>query len=74
MVITDYKPPKQEFRPKDDHEKMLGEAVIRTKSYLSEKERIKETQQYFKHILDTDATSYTGKIHDFRPRNSEAEI
>lgn len=40
VVIQDYRPPKQEFRAKDNHEKMLGQAVIRTKSFLSEKQRI----------------------------------
>jgi hypothetical protein len=39
--IKNYTPKETNFRPKEDRSKMLGEALIRTKSFVTEKERIK---------------------------------
>jgi len=41
ISCKDYSPLEQEFRGKEDTSKMLGDALIRTKSYVNEKERIK---------------------------------
>ena len=40
VVITNYKPKESNFRLKEDRSKMLGDALIRTKSFVTEKVRI----------------------------------
>lgn len=40
VKISNYKPLESTFRPKEDRSKMLGDALIRTKSFVTEKVRI----------------------------------
>lgn len=40
VIITNYKPKESNFRIKEDRQKMLGDALIRTKSFVTEKVRI----------------------------------
>jgi hypothetical protein len=40
VEIKNYTPIIANFRPKEDRSKMLGDALIRTKSYLTEKDRV----------------------------------
>jgi len=40
VKITNFKPQENQFRPREDRSKMLGDALIRTKSFVTEKIRI----------------------------------
>ena len=47
VVITNYKPQESNFRLKEDRSKMLGDALIRTKSFVTEKVRIQVSFMLF---------------------------
>eukprot|EP00347_Sterkiella_histriomuscorum_P023700 403333690 len=74
VMITNYKPKESNFRLKEDRSKMLGDALIRTKSFVTEKVRIQQSIEHYKNLLDTEGSVNTKMVPDFRERDVSKEI
>ncbi|CDW89488.1 UNKNOWN [Stylonychia lemnae] len=74
MKITNYKPQENNFRMKEDRSKMLGDALIRTKSFVTEKVRIQQSIEHYKNLLDTEGSVNKKMVHEFRERDVSKEI